>query len=85
MVWFSDHFYWRPAKGKYDSSIHLYIEDGWRIRLDMDDCNGVTYMDCECERCGYDSALSKLTIEELKELRDAMTKAIEFYEEERKK
>lgn len=82
MTYFRDDFYWRPCKGKYNSSIHLYINDGHTIRLDLDDCKAVKYGDCECNpECGFDNtALSTLTIDELKDLRNAMNRAVEFYE-----
>lgn len=86
MTWHSEHFFWRPAKSKYDSSIHLYIKDGCRIRLDMDDCKAEeAYYNCECEekynhKCGHeDTALAKLSIQELEELHKAIGEAIKYY------
>ena len=82
MTWFSDEFFWIPATGPYDQSIHLYVDDGWKIKLDMDDCTGEAYNDCKCEHvCGYnDTALRELTLEQLKELHLATGKAIELVE-----
>jgi len=84
MTYFSEHFYWRPCKGKYNSSVHLYVEDGWKINLDLDDCKAEgDPINCEC---GYENtALSQLTKEELINLRDSMSKAVEYLEYREKK
>ena len=90
MTYFSEHFYWRPASRKWDSSIHLYINDGHQIRLDMDDCKAPKWNECECEEklqhdCGVaDTALSQLSIQELRDLHVAIGKAIEYYEGNKK-
>lgn len=84
MVWFSKHFLWIPANDQiYGNSIELDIHDGGIIELIMDDCKGVTRLDCTCDHCGYADdgyASRRLTIEELKALHEATGKAIEYYE-----
>ncbi len=82
MVWFSEDFYWLGAKNNRENSIHLHIDDGCKIELDMDDCAAETYLNCLCESCGYNSYCSRtLSLDELKDLHQALGNAILYCEE----
>lgn len=94
MTWYSKTFFWLPAEGPYQQSVKLYVNDGWKINLDMDDCTATPESwNCNCEEsrgksCGYDdTALRTLSLNELEQLYLAMGTAISYVraEEERMK
>ena len=87
MAYYTEQFYWLPAKGEYDQSVHLQVVDGWKIELDMDDCTAEKYYHCKCEpECGWkDSAMRELSLEELKQFYEAIGKAINSIEENDKR
>ena len=87
MVWFWDTF----LKLKKDDSIYgdrviLELLDGWRIRLEMDNCPDPETCDCpELHKNKYDGYLARdLSLEEVTMLRDACDQLIIKYHEYKK-